>query len=155
MIPFSRYSLLGAEKGTVTLFPWVVILMCILSKAVIIVPFIGPEVIKGCYWVRLRVDLPVLHYKNDTIPSPEKIFASYYFAILYYSLIIAPTPKYSQFINVTYLGGYRTSLFKPELFNPIFSLQELFLYEDHISFDCHTFGDHIQDGLNAIFPCHQ
>ena len=48
-ILLSRYYLSEAENGTVTLFPWVVILLRILSEALIILLFISPEVIKGFY----------------------------------------------------------------------------------------------------------
>jgi len=48
-ILFGRYCLSGAENGQVTLFPWGVILIRILSKAVIILLFVSPEVTKGLY----------------------------------------------------------------------------------------------------------
>jgi len=60
MILFSRYYLSEAENGTVTLLPWVVILIRILSEAVFIFFFISPELIRGFYWLGLRVNLPVL-----------------------------------------------------------------------------------------------
>jgi len=61
MILLSWYYLFGTENTTVTLLPWVEIPLCILSEALIILLFICPEVIRGFYWLELRVDLLVLH----------------------------------------------------------------------------------------------
>jgi hypothetical protein len=68
---------------------------------------------------------------------------------------MAPTPKYSQPVNVTVLAGYHTSLFEPEPFNPKNSLEEIFLSEDHLYSDYDAFGDLIGDSPNAVSPWHQ
>jgi len=64
--------------------------------------------------------------------------------------VLAPTLKRSRSINVTDLAGYHTSLFEPEPFNPFFSLEELFSYEDHLYFDYDALGDLIWDSPNAV-----
>ena len=96
------------------------------------------------------MNLPMLHYKVNTIPSHETFFVSYLFAILDHCLVMAPTSKCSRSINVTDHGGYHTSLFDPEPFHPFNSLEELFPYEDYLYFDYHAFGDLIWDSPNAV-----
>jgi len=68
---------------------------------------------------------------------------------------MAPTSKCSRYINVTELGGYHTSLFEPEPFNPFYYHQESFSYEDHLYFDYDAFGDLIWDSPSAVSPCGQ
>ena len=109
----------------------------------------------GLHWLGLRVNLPGLHYKVNTIPSAEKLYVSYQFAILGYSLVKARTSKCLASINVTDLAGYHTLLFEQEPFNPYFSLKEPFPYEDHLFFDYDAFGDLIWDSPNAVCPWHQ
>jgi len=72
---WSRLSF-GSREPNSYLVPWVVILIHILSEALIILIFTSPEVIRGFYWLGLTVDLPVLHYKVNTIPLHERSFVS-------------------------------------------------------------------------------
>jgi len=70
-ILFSQYYLSGTENWTVTLLSWVSILIHFLSKVLFIFFIISPELIWGFHWLKLRVNLPVLHLASNVHLQPR------------------------------------------------------------------------------------